>query len=118
MLLANFVRPVRGLLSIWSALGLAIGLVGPSQTFGEGGCIVVEIPMNQPAVSGELKYSVGEATSGVPSRSRAKAQRRTPQAGSSLDDTRLKALILEQSASVYCDGEKIIEGDESGPRIR
>jgi hypothetical protein len=110
---------MRGWFSIWQALCLTIVLVGPSQTFGEGGCLVIEIPTNQPAVSGNLKYSVGEATStSVPSRSKAKAQRRTSQAGSTLDDTQLKALILEQSASVYCDGEKIIEGDETGQRIR
>ena len=34
---------------VWSALCLALGLVSPNRVYGEAGCFVVEIVMDQPA---------------------------------------------------------------------
>jgi hypothetical protein len=103
---------MRGRSSIWLALSLAFGLAGPSQAFAEGGCLIIEIPINPQSVAGDAKASVGEATSSVHPRAK-KAQRRAPQ----LDDTQLKAFILEQSAPAYCGGARIVEGDEAGQYV-
>jgi hypothetical protein len=100
----------------WPALGLAFGLFSSSQTFGEGGCLIIEMPVNQQAAPvGDPKASAGEASSVHP-RAKGKAQSRTPQrlTNSTLDDTQLRALILDQNAPAYCGGARIVEGDESG----
>ena len=31
---------------VWSALGLALGFVNPNQVYGEAGCLVIEIVMD------------------------------------------------------------------------
>jgi len=117
---ACLVMPMRALISILPACSLALGLFSVTHAFGEGWCVIIEIPKNQQAVAGDPKPSVGKATSSVHPRAKAKAQRRTPQAltSSTLDDTQLKAFILSQSAAADCDGARIVEGDESGHRIK
>jgi hypothetical protein len=106
--LGCLVMPMRALISILPACSLALGLGSVTHAFGEGWCSIIEVPMNQQAVPGDPKASVGSVHSKV------KGQRGTLQ----LDDTKLKALILEHSAQAYCDGARIVEGDESGQRIR
>ena len=112
------VTPMSGSFFTWPALGLAfelLGLFSSSQAFGEGGCLVIEMPVNQQAVPVDPKASAGEASSVHP-RAKGKARGRIAQrlTNSTLDDTQLKALILDQSAPAYCGGARIVEGDKSG----
>jgi hypothetical protein len=108
--------PMKGFFSTWTALGLAVGLFNPSVAFGEGGCLIIEMPVNQTALPGDLKASAGDATPTVHPRAKGKAQSRTPQrsTNSALDDTQVRAIILDQSAPAYCSGARIVDGDESG----
>ena len=97
------VMPMRALISILPACSVAFWLVSVTHPFGEGWCVIIEIPMNQRAAPGDAKNSVGNPHPKV------KAQRRTPQ----FDDTLLKAFTLSQSAAADCDGARIVEGDET-----
>jgi hypothetical protein len=106
--------------TVWSALCLVLGLVSPNQVYGEAGCLVVEIMMDQPA---SLSESVGqqtsaerEPTSSAHPRGKVKPVKnaQAPASPSLIDQARVKAFISEQNMADYCGDTKIVEGDASG----
>jgi hypothetical protein len=100
-----------------SALGFVFALTGPNQVFGEVGCFVVEVMMDQHAPSGALAER--EPASRIHPRGKVGASKHAAQAPASpsLDDqatVRTKAFMLGQNPADYCGGIKIVEGDETG----
>jgi hypothetical protein len=109
---------------LWSALGLALGVVSPNQVYGEAGCLVVEIMMDQPAPLSEPAdqqlSAEREPTSSMPARGKVKPQKnaQVPASPSLTDQARVKAFVSGQSMADYCGDIKIIEGDELGRHRR
>ena len=103
---------------VWSALCLALGLVSPNQVYGEAGCFVVEIVMDQPAALREpvdpQPSAEREPTSSVHPRGKVKPVKQAPASTSLNDQTRVKAFMSGQNMSDYCGDTKIVEGDETG----
>jgi hypothetical protein len=103
---------------VWSALCLALGLVSPNQVYGEAGCFVVEIVMDQPAPLTEPvdppPSAEREPTSSVLPRGKVKSAKQAPATTSLNDQARVKAFMSGQIMADYCGDTKIVEGDETG----
>jgi hypothetical protein len=100
-----------------SALGLALGLVGPNQVHGQAACFVVEITMDRQAAPESVDQSAWaerEATSSVHPLGKVKALKNAPAPAnpSPSDQARVKAFISGQSMAAYCGATRIVEGDE------
>jgi hypothetical protein len=106
---------------VLSALCLAFGLVSPNQVYGEAGCFVVEVMMDQQAAPqrepvDQQASAERESTSSVHPRGKVKPVRnaQSPASPSLADLARVKAFMSGQSMADYCGDTKIVEGDESG----
>ena len=103
---------------VWSALCLALGLASPNQVYGEAGCFVVDVTMDQQAAPqrepvDQQASAEREPTSSVHPRGKVKPVRNA-QSPAIADQARVKAFMSGQSMADYCGETKIVEGDESG----
>ena len=99
--------PMKACSYLCAALGLVFGLASPNQVFGEVGCFVVEVMMDQHAQSEALADR--EPASSVHPSGKAKASKHAAQAPASpsIDDqatARTKAFMLGQNPTDYCAG--------------
>jgi hypothetical protein len=105
---------------VWSALGLALGFVNPNQVYGEAGCLVIEIVMDQQAPGqrepADQASAEREPTSSVHPRGKVKPVKnaQAPTSPSLTDQARVSAFMSGQNLADYCGHTKIVEGDESG----
>jgi hypothetical protein len=105
---------------VWCALGLALGFVSPNRVYGEAGCLVIEIVMDQQAPRqrepADQAPAEREPTSGVHPRGKVKPVKNTQAltSPSLTDQARVSAFMSGQNMADYCGDTKIVEGDESG----
>jgi hypothetical protein len=111
---------MKAALPFWSALCLVLGLVSPNRVYGEVGCLVVEIMMDQPAPLSEpvdqQPSAERELTSSVHPRGKVKPVKNAqgPAPPSLTDQARVKAFMSGQDMADYYSDTKIVEGNESG----
>ena len=100
-------------------LCLVLGRVGLKRVYGETGCLVFEIMMDQSAPLSEpvdqQPSAEREPISSVHPRGKAKPVKnaQAPASPSRTDQARVKAFMSEQDMADYCGDTKIVEGDES-----